>query len=256
MKELVAFSLSFRPTVCDRNAGGVRRYLGVVGIDTTAALQHQQPADAAAEADDPELVEARAACSQPGLSAQQIAVCMQHPGNLRSVSEGARRGIQECQYQFRNERWNCTTTDEQSVFGYILERGGRAAWRREQRNSRGRGGLAPLIRAALIVLAVAAAGAGLPSSSSRAVNRALAHGGCGGAAESLQWQQLFPRAVFPPRSKSNMRAMFKHGGLEEPRDEKEHFRCALKPLNIKMFLAWQVQSVESKRGCAPVTCRQ
>jgi hypothetical protein len=62
--------------------------------------------------------------SLPGLVAQQVEVCIQHPNTIRSVSDGARRGIQECQYQFRNERWNCTTrNDEQSVFGYILERG-------------------------------------------------------------------------------------------------------------------------------------
>ena len=34
------------------------------------------------------------------------------------------QGIQQCQYQFRNERWNCTTKDDFSnVFGSTLERG-------------------------------------------------------------------------------------------------------------------------------------
>lgn len=85
----------------------------------------QQHPSAGADVEDPELAEARAVCGAlPGLVAQQIEVCMAHPGTIRSVSDGARRGIEECQFQFRNERWNCTTNvNEQSVFGYTLERG-------------------------------------------------------------------------------------------------------------------------------------
>lgn len=75
--------------------------------------------------DEPELAEARAVCgSLPGLIGAQTNVCMEHPSAIKSIAEGARRGIQECQFQFRHERWNCSTNDhEQSVFGYILERG-------------------------------------------------------------------------------------------------------------------------------------
>ncbi|XP_066995043.2 protein Wnt-16 [Anabrus simplex] len=100
------------------------RYLGVVGV--TPTLQQHQPAHPGpgTEVEDPELAQAKALCSSlPGLNEQQVAVCIQHPDNIRSVSDGARRGIQECQYQFRNERWNCTTRDhEEDVFG-ILSRG-------------------------------------------------------------------------------------------------------------------------------------
>ncbi|XP_046684210.1 protein Wnt-16-like [Homalodisca vitripennis] len=96
-------------------------YLGLVGVGPPM----QQHPSAGTDLEDPELAEARAVCGAlPGLVAQQIEVCMAHPGTIRSVSDGARRGIEECQFQFRNERWNCTTSvDEQSVFGYILERG-------------------------------------------------------------------------------------------------------------------------------------
>ena len=38
----------------------------------------------------------------------QIAVCQNHPDAIRSVSAGAKRGISECQHQFRHERWNCS----------------------------------------------------------------------------------------------------------------------------------------------------
>lgn len=98
-------------------------YLGLVGVGPP--MQQHPGAGTGTEVEDPELAEAKAVCGAiPGLVAQQIEVCMKHPGTIRSVSDGARRGIQECQFQFRNERWNCTTSpNEQSVFGYILERG-------------------------------------------------------------------------------------------------------------------------------------
>nr|CAD7445996.1 unnamed protein product [Timema bartmani] len=39
----------------------------------------------------------------------------------RSVGHGARMGIDECQYQFRMSRWNCTTFgNTTSVFGGVL----------------------------------------------------------------------------------------------------------------------------------------
>uniref|UniRef100_A0A1B6C6I1 Protein Wnt n=1 Tax=Clastoptera arizonana TaxID=38151 RepID=A0A1B6C6I1_9HEMI len=98
-------------------------YLGLVGVGSP--MQQHPGSDLGPEPEDPELAEAKAVCGAlPGLVAQQIDVCMKHPVTIRSVSDGARKGIEECQYQFRNERWNCTTNiDEQSVFGYILERG-------------------------------------------------------------------------------------------------------------------------------------
>ncbi|KAG8230094.1 hypothetical protein J437_LFUL009527 [Ladona fulva] len=124
-------------------------YLGVVGVTPLHNHQAAQPypntqlqahpaahpdgSQTSLTADVPPLhdtldyhedLEARAVCSSlPGLVAQQIEVCLKHPDTIRSVSDGARRGIQECKYQFRNERWNCTTrNDEQNLFGHILER--------------------------------------------------------------------------------------------------------------------------------------
>ncbi|OXA45577.1 Protein Wnt-16 [Folsomia candida] len=63
--------------------------------------------------------------SLPGLVAQQIDVCQNYPDTIQAVSDGARRGIRECQFQFRHERWNCSTKedDDYSVFGHELSRG-------------------------------------------------------------------------------------------------------------------------------------
>ncbi|XP_050530431.1 protein Wnt-16-like isoform X2 [Daktulosphaira vitifoliae] len=49
---------------------------------------------------------------------------MKHPSAIYSVSEGAKKAIEQCQFQFRDERWNCSILeDEQSVFGPTLDRG-------------------------------------------------------------------------------------------------------------------------------------
>lgn len=49
---------------------------------------------------------------------------MKHPSAIYSVSEGAKKAIEQCQIQFRDERWNCSVVEnEQSVFGPTLDRG-------------------------------------------------------------------------------------------------------------------------------------
>lgn len=63
-------------------------------------------------------------CTQvPGLVSPQIEVCKNNPESLLCISDGARLGITECQYQFRNERWNCTTDTNYTVFGDVLRKG-------------------------------------------------------------------------------------------------------------------------------------
>ncbi|KAK0051883.1 protein Wnt-16, partial [Biomphalaria pfeifferi] len=67
-------------------------------------------------------------CSEvPGLVDQQLQVCKDNPQSLPSISEGARRGILECQSQFRFERWNCSTEQNYTVFGPALKKGTREA---------------------------------------------------------------------------------------------------------------------------------
>ena len=59
----------------------------------------------------------------PGLVYEQVELCRNSPDTITCVGEGVRRGIYECQSQFKFERWNCTTTPNQSVFGPVLNNG-------------------------------------------------------------------------------------------------------------------------------------
>jgi len=98
------------------------RYLGIIGIPPP--LQQQQ-ASPGSEIEDPEIVQARAVCGAlPGLASKQVDVCMKHPNAIYSVSDGAKKAIEQCQLQFRHERWNCSVMEnEQSVFGPTLDKG-------------------------------------------------------------------------------------------------------------------------------------
>merc|ERR1712142_1432271 len=55
-----------------------------------------------------------------GLSNGQQKLCMLYTDHMLHVGRGARSGIGECQYQFRNRRWNCSTVDDSTVFGPVL----------------------------------------------------------------------------------------------------------------------------------------
>ncbi|XP_069178063.1 protein Wnt-16 isoform X2 [Procambarus clarkii] len=93
-------------------------YLGVVGVTPLLPQGDQEVHNFSTSS-------AISICQHlPGLVQQQVAVCQSHPDTIRSVSDGARLGINECQYQFRNERWNCTTGGDLDVpFGYTIKRG-------------------------------------------------------------------------------------------------------------------------------------
>ncbi|CAH1265625.1 protein Wnt-5b-like isoform X2 [Branchiostoma lanceolatum] len=65
--------------------------------------------------------------SLAGLSSGQRKLCNLYQDHMASVGIGARQGIEECQHQFRDRRWNCTTSDEDSVFGRIVNIGSREA---------------------------------------------------------------------------------------------------------------------------------
>ena len=58
-----------------------------------------------------------------GLLNEQLRVCEDNPIATLAASEGTRKGILECQNQFKNERWNCTPEGDEQVFGHTLLRG-------------------------------------------------------------------------------------------------------------------------------------
>ncbi|XP_022645337.1 protein Wnt-16-like [Varroa destructor] len=77
---------------------------------------------------DPLAIRLSELCSAvPGLVQSQLDLCHRNPHALLAISEGARRGIIECQEQFRHERWNCTLEGGINVFDMTLQRASREA---------------------------------------------------------------------------------------------------------------------------------
>lgn len=75
------------------------------------------------------IIGAQPVCSQlPGLSPGQRKLCQLYQEHMVFIGEGARSAIKECQYQFRQRRWNCSTVDNTSVFGRVMKIG-RSAWK-------------------------------------------------------------------------------------------------------------------------------
>lgn len=58
-----------------------------------------------------------------GLSKGQARMCNLYQDHIPHIGRGARLGINECQYQFKSQRWNCSTVDDSSVFGHVLNIG-------------------------------------------------------------------------------------------------------------------------------------
>lgn len=68
-------------------------------------------------------------CTQlKGLSQGQVRLCQLFTDHMPSVGRGAQLGILECQHQFANRRWNCSTIEgDSSVFGPVLNIASREA---------------------------------------------------------------------------------------------------------------------------------
>ncbi|PRD34395.1 UNVERIFIED_CONTAM: Protein Wnt-5a [Trichonephila clavipes] len=93
------------------------RNLGLQGIDV---LRNPQAY----------LLSAQPLCSRlSGLSRGQTKLCYLFQDHMGHVARGARLGIHECQWQFKNRRWNCSTVDDSSVFGPVLNIGKSLPWR-------------------------------------------------------------------------------------------------------------------------------
>ena len=59
------------------------------------------------------------------LDTKQVQFCKKHPGFMLSVQTGASRAIDECKFQFRTRRWNCSTLDETAAAAAAAATGGR-----------------------------------------------------------------------------------------------------------------------------------
>lgn len=64
----------------------------------------------------------RSKCTQIDvLAPHQRELCGRSQNILDIIALGAGMGIDECQYQFQDRRWNCTTYNETDVFGKVLK---------------------------------------------------------------------------------------------------------------------------------------
>ena len=59
----------------------------------------------------------------PGLTPRQRTICQSRPNAIIAIGEGAERGVQECRFQFRNGRWNCSAMYKERLFGEELPQG-------------------------------------------------------------------------------------------------------------------------------------
>ena len=65
-------------------------------------------------------------CSRlKGLSRKQMDYCIDHREHIASVLSGANIAREECQFQLKNQRWNCSLSakDNANVFGRVTKKG-------------------------------------------------------------------------------------------------------------------------------------
>ena len=58
-----------------------------------------------------------------GLVRKQKGLCKRNFEVMGAVRNGAKMAIDECQHQFKNRRWNCSTVDSVALFGNVLKTG-------------------------------------------------------------------------------------------------------------------------------------
>ncbi|KAK3104883.1 hypothetical protein FSP39_012347 [Pinctada imbricata] len=62
-----------------------------------------------------------------GLVKRQKKICKKNLEVMHSVKLGALNAIEECSFQFKNRRWNCSTVEARTIFGNVLKLGTREA---------------------------------------------------------------------------------------------------------------------------------
>lgn len=56
----------------------------------------------------------------PGLTTRQREMCRTLPDAMVAVGDGIRLATDECRYQFRHHRWNCTAISNPNSFGHVV----------------------------------------------------------------------------------------------------------------------------------------
>ena len=56
------------------------------------------------------------------LTIEQRYYCQTNPKIFAIINRSLRQAIEECQYQFRNQRWNCSIFNQSDVFGKLVLR--------------------------------------------------------------------------------------------------------------------------------------
>lgn len=65
---------------------------------------------------------AKLMCTVAGLGKHQQQLCRENPDVMVSIGKGAKLGVDECQTQFKNEMWNCSTARDNTVFGKVMRK--------------------------------------------------------------------------------------------------------------------------------------
>ena len=95
-----------------RSNTSASRYLGMA---STAYDQLQKPSSKP-------IYDYKSRCNQLDvLSPHQQELCTKSKHILDVVADGASMGIEMCQMQFRDRRWNCSTFNSTDVFGKVLQ---------------------------------------------------------------------------------------------------------------------------------------
>nr|XP_023649567.1 protein Wnt-4a [Paramormyrops kingsleyae] len=59
-----------------------------------------------------------------GLIQKQVQICKHNVEVMEAVQRGAQLAIDECQFQFRNRRWNCSTMETLPIFDKVVSQAG------------------------------------------------------------------------------------------------------------------------------------
>ncbi|EYC11180.1 hypothetical protein Y032_0052g2274 [Ancylostoma ceylanicum] len=107
MRCLVLLTILFRPALSLLDASW---WSSVAQLSTSLAGQSARPV-----------------CSLRGLSPGQARICDLFKDHMPAVGQGAQTAIQECQYQFKSNRWNCSTPYGSGIVGPVHKLGTREA---------------------------------------------------------------------------------------------------------------------------------